>query len=143
MPPFRRIPNSFEDSLERIGPAVHGNRLLKNSVNGLFVRIDTQAGVPLDKLEVPARWDDRDIVHVVTENLHIVGAPGGPVMTDEVQQLRVTGNPAAGSTFTLTFNGQTTRPSPTTPWQHQHQRDSAAARPGYGRERYVPPAAQQ
>ncbi|MFV2065422.1 MAG: hypothetical protein ACC645_00470, partial [Pirellulales bacterium] len=113
-------PNSFEDTLQRVGPDLHGNRLLDNSVNGLFIRIDTQAGVPLDKLEVSARWDDRDVVHVVTENLQIVGAPGGPEITNEVHQISLVGapnmdpgdpqNPAVSDTFTLTFDGQTTLP---------------------------------
>ena len=137
-------PNSFEDSLERIGPAVYGNRLLNNSVNGLFVRIDTQAGVPLDKLEVPARWDDRDIVHVVTENLHILGAPGGPMITDEVQQLRSDRQSGGRQHVHLDLQRPDNAPHRVQrAWQHQHERDSAAARPGHGRERYVPPAAQQ
>jgi hypothetical protein len=63
---FSADPNSFEDSRGRVGPDLHDNHLEGNSVNGLFVRIATAAGVPLDKLEVPARWDDRDVVHVVT-----------------------------------------------------------------------------
>ena len=48
-----------------------------NSINGLFVRIRTQAGKPLDFVDVPTRWDDTDIVHVVSENLEIAGTPGG------------------------------------------------------------------
>ena len=103
-------PNSFEDSLGRVGPDIHGNRLLDNSVNGLFIRIESQAGVPLQKLEVPARWNDRDVVHVVTENLQLAGAPGGPLGGDEIQQLAISGAPVGGETFTLTFDGQTTKP---------------------------------
>ncbi len=71
-------PNSFEDTLGRIGPDVHGNRVTDNTVNALFVRIRTNLGSPVDRLEVPARFDDTDIVHVLTENLFIVGAAGGP-----------------------------------------------------------------
>ncbi|MCU0963230.1 MAG: DVUA0089 family protein, partial [Pirellulaceae bacterium] len=72
-------PNSFDDSLDRIGPLVRGNKLTQNSVNGLFIRIETADGVPLDTLDVHARFDDTDIVHVIAENLVITGNAGGPV----------------------------------------------------------------
>jgi hypothetical protein len=74
-------PNSFDDSRDRIGPDIHDNRLVNNSINGLFVRIKTNAGSPVDKLDVRARFDDTDIVHVITENLIAVGNPGGPLNT--------------------------------------------------------------
>jgi len=48
-----------------------------NTVNGLFVRIETDLGKPLDKLDVTARFDDTDITHVITENLVINGNAGG------------------------------------------------------------------
>jgi hypothetical protein len=79
-------PNSFEDEDGRIGPEIHSNTLTHfvtntvvedNSVNGLFIRIDTLPGNDVDKLHERARFDDVDIVHVLTENLHIVGNPGG------------------------------------------------------------------
>ncbi|MGE3781060.1 MAG: hypothetical protein AB7F89_27980, partial [Pirellulaceae bacterium] len=80
-------PNSFSDEGGRIGPEIYSNSLfaiqagtglvLDNTVNGLFVRIETQAGSPVDKLTTTARFDDDDIAHVITENLHIVGNPGG------------------------------------------------------------------
>lgn len=74
--------NAFEDSFGRIGPDVHNNRLDNNSINGLFVRIRTDLGETLDRLSVAARWDDTDIVHVVSENLLIDGTPGGPTLDD-------------------------------------------------------------
>ena len=37
-------PNSFDDALQRIGPDVHGNTVIRNSINGLFVRIETDLG---------------------------------------------------------------------------------------------------
>ncbi len=43
-------PNSFEDSLGRIGPDIHDNLLVDNSINGLFIRIRTQLGEALDRL---------------------------------------------------------------------------------------------
>ncbi|MDA1229485.1 MAG: DVUA0089 family protein, partial [Planctomycetota bacterium] len=70
-------PNSLDDSLNRIGPDIHGNILTNNSVNGLFVRVRTQLGRPLDTLDVSARFDDTDIVHVITENVVITGNAGG------------------------------------------------------------------
>ena len=73
-------PNSFEDSFGRIGPDIHDNLLVDNSINGLFIRIRTQLGEALDRLDVPARWDDTDVIHVVSENLLIGGTPGGPTL---------------------------------------------------------------
>lgn len=80
-------PNSFSDDGGRIGPDIHSNTLfaidaatgtvLDNSINGLFIRIETLAGNPVDKLTKNARFDDDDIVHVITENLQVVGNPGG------------------------------------------------------------------
>lgn len=89
-------PNSFQESefqssvytadYGRVGPELHGNLLSDNGLNGILVRIDVQNnpaspdyGKPLDKLEVSARFDDLDIVHVISGNLVIAGSPGGPV----------------------------------------------------------------
>ncbi|MBI5760347.1 MAG: tandem-95 repeat protein [Planctomycetales bacterium] len=74
-------PNSFNDVNGRIGPDIHNNQLFNNSTNGLFVRIRTSFGSPLDKLDVTARFNDTDIVHVITENLVLNGSPGGPLDT--------------------------------------------------------------
>lgn len=92
-------PDSFEESLfrnnaftadyRRVGPEVHGNVLARNSINGLFVRIRTEAGVPLDVMSVAGRFDDTDIVHVITENLVIAGTPGGPLLAGGVVQARL------------------------------------------------------
>lgn len=72
--------NSYTADYGRSGPNVHGNVLKNNSTNGLFVRIRTQAGTPIDVLDVTARFSATDIVYVLTENLLISGTPGGPVM---------------------------------------------------------------
>ena len=82
-------PNSFLDNkfqnyfytadYQRVGPDIDGNRVVDNSINGLMVRIDTVPGENAEKLEVFGRFDDRDIVHVISENLAIQAAPGGPV----------------------------------------------------------------
>ncbi|NQW46726.1 MAG: hypothetical protein HQ464_03045, partial [Planctomycetes bacterium] len=70
-------PNSFEDSNGRVGPDIRGNRLLNNSINGLFVNIRTNLGNTVDKLDVPARFKSTDIVYVLQENLAINGGVGG------------------------------------------------------------------
>ena len=103
-------PDSFDDSLDRIGPDVHGNLLFNNSINGLFVRIKTQFGAPVDKLNVRARFDDTDITHIITENLLITGNPGGSILSNEQQQLVVLGSPSGG-TFTLSFSGGFAQPT--------------------------------
>ncbi len=72
-------PASFNDDDGRIGPDIHDNLIINNSINGLFVRIRTALGATIDKIVVPSRWDDTDIVHVLTENLLISATPGGPL----------------------------------------------------------------
>lgn len=88
-------PNSFEETLftetryqnggsfipdySRIGPDIRSNTLLNNSINGLFVRIDTLAGQSLKPLSVPARINDAEVTIVLGENLIIEGTPGGPL----------------------------------------------------------------
>lgn len=91
-------PDSFGETLfrdenstseyRRVGPEIHGNVLTDNSINGLFVRIRTEAGVPIDVLHVQARFNDTDIVHVITENLLVQGTPGGPLQDGAVQKAR-------------------------------------------------------
>ncbi len=73
-------PRSFDDAGGRIGPDIHDNTIIDNSINGLFVRINTEFGQPLDRLVGNARWNDTDIPHVLTENLQIAGDPGGPML---------------------------------------------------------------
>jgi len=80
--------NDYITDYQRIGPDIHGNRLVQNSLNGLFVGIDTPAGQPSDELEVAARWDDLDIVHIVAQHLLISGTPGGPAAVAGTEALR-------------------------------------------------------
>ncbi len=82
-------PNSFEESqfqgaayyadYTRVGPKIYGNRLTQNSLNGLFIAIETssQTGRVLDELTVTGRIANTDIVHILTETLVINGNPGG------------------------------------------------------------------
>ncbi len=68
-------PDSFaETPMVRIGPEIHGNRLVENTVNGLHVDAATPSGGELEKLTVDARWNDTDIVHVIPENLEVLGS---------------------------------------------------------------------
>ncbi len=69
--------DGFVSGYDRVGPSIHGNILVNNATNGLFVRIDTPTGGSLEQLVVPARFDDTDIVHVLSENLLVDGSPGG------------------------------------------------------------------
>jgi hypothetical protein len=83
-------PNSFEETefqndsfnadYRRVGPDIHGNLVTDNTINGMFVRIDTLAGQSLNPVTVGIRFDDTDIVHVISENLIIQGTPGGVVL---------------------------------------------------------------
>ncbi|NDC63034.1 MAG: hypothetical protein EBZ59_03405, partial [Planctomycetia bacterium] len=70
-------PNSFEEGNGRVGPEIRGNTLLDNTTNGLFVKIRTQLGSPVDRLDVPARFKSTDIVYVLQENLFVSGGVGG------------------------------------------------------------------
>lgn len=77
-PKFQRI--SFTSDYNRVGPEIHNNTVVDNSLNGLFIRIATPAGQDLEPLAKSARWNDTDIVHIVAENLVIQGQPGGLVL---------------------------------------------------------------
>ncbi|MCA9137606.1 MAG: pre-peptidase C-terminal domain-containing protein, partial [Planctomycetales bacterium] len=80
-PAISASPDSFDDSLGRIGPDIDGNYLSDNEINGLFIRVKTPLGSTIDKLDVSGRFNDTDITHVLSENLIISGAAGGPLLT--------------------------------------------------------------
>lgn len=75
--PGASTPSYFTSDVTRVGPHIRGNVLTNNSINGLQIRLLTPTGGDLQSLEVNARFDDTDIVHVLTENLLIEGNPGG------------------------------------------------------------------
>ncbi len=87
-------PDSFLETSDRVGLEVRGNRVVDNSINGLFLRIATDFGVPIDKLDVPARLTSTDIVHVIQENLVINGGAGGYVDRVTLQGRLVSGSTA-------------------------------------------------
>ena len=78
-PRYQTVP--FTSDYTRVGPVIYGNRIVDNSINGLFVRLTIPAGSQLEEMTVSGRWDDADVVHVLAENLRIPGNPGGPVQT--------------------------------------------------------------
>ena len=58
-----------------------GNVLTNNTINGIFVRVQDQPGMPAEQLDVSARFAIADIVYVISSNLLIDGNPGGPALT--------------------------------------------------------------
>lgn len=81
-PKFQAGAPAFTNDYTRVGPDIHWNTLVNNSTNGLFIRVQTGPGEPIQKLTVPGRFDDTDIVHVITQNLEIQGTPGGPILDE-------------------------------------------------------------
>jgi len=110
-PAHQTVP--FTSDYTRVGPVIYGNRLVGNSLNGLFVRLQTPAGSQLEEMTVSGRWDDTDVVHVLAENLRIQGSPGGPIQAQTltapaVNMVTLTrenngGVPAGKQTYKLTF----------------------------------------
>lgn len=74
---------SFTSDYDRVGPNLHHNELVDNSINGMFIRIDTLPGQAPRELTLAGRLDDVDVVHVLSENLIVRGTPGGSI-TDGV-----------------------------------------------------------
>jgi len=120
-PRFQTVP--FTSDYTRVGPVIYGNRIVDNSINGLFVRVTTPAGSQTHRLTVSGRWDDTDVVHVLAENLRIAGNPGGPVQTLAAPDVRLVsltrqanvteaGVPAGIQSYKLTFVDAQGRESP-------------------------------
>lgn len=116
---------SFTPDYDRVGPEIHDNVLINNSINGLFVKVSTPAGGELKQLTVPGRFNDTDIVHVITENILVQGNPGGGVLDATVVASNLISlAPSLGGSMTpgdyqykLTFvdkNGYETPPSEAT-----------------------------
>ena len=72
-------------------PELRGNRLLENSINGLFIKVRTALGSHPDKLDVPARLKSSDVVYVLQDNLLIDGGVGGYLQTAGVDTARKSG----------------------------------------------------
>lgn len=70
---------SFTADYDRVGPELHNNLVLDNSINGLFIRVATSPTSPPRPFTVSARFDDTELVHYVAENLEVAGNPGGSI----------------------------------------------------------------
>lgn len=117
---------SFTPDYDRVGPEIHDNTLINNSINGLFIKVSTPAGGELKQLTVPGRFNDTDIVHVISENIVVSGNPGGGLLDSTIAPSNLIslapalgGNMSPGDyTYKLTFvdkNGYETPPSDATP----------------------------
>ncbi|WP_153557697.1 GEVED domain-containing protein [Roseimaritima sediminicola] len=98
--PLYQAGGAFVPDYSRVGPDIHNNQIVGNSLNGLFVRVVTRAGSTLQPLTVQARFDDIDIPHILTENLVIEGTPGGPLVDSTAPSIllvNLTAEPATGS----------------------------------------------
>ena len=89
--------DSFGESLytldyDRVGPDIHGNTLVNNSLNALFLRVQTAAGQSLQELGVTARYDDVDTVLAIPQNLVIQGDAGEAVAVTGTCPLTASGN---------------------------------------------------
>ncbi|MEM6472147.1 MAG: hypothetical protein AAF802_21475, partial [Planctomycetota bacterium] len=94
---FSQDGQRFTPDYDRVGPEIHGNTIVDNSINGLFVRIQTRSGEFLRPLTTAARFDDTDITHVLTENLVIEATPGGNIVQSEAPStIVVRGNTTLG-----------------------------------------------
>ncbi len=90
----------FTSDFVRVGPQIRGNTILDNSYNGLLIRINTPTGGSLESLDVNARFDDTDIVHILIDNLKIEGNAGGPVSLHEPPSLLLAQATATANTPT-------------------------------------------
>ena len=70
----------FTSDYDRVGPEIHHNVLTNNSLNGLFIRVDTPAGQAIRPLTVAARFDDIDIPYIISENIFVSSTPGGAIL---------------------------------------------------------------
>ena len=73
----------FTSDYDRIGPEIRGNRVVDNTVNGMAVGVQRPTG-NVGVLSVSGRWDDTQIVHVLSGDLTIQGTPGGAIQSGEI-----------------------------------------------------------
>ena len=69
----------FTADYDRVGPEIHNNQIVDNSINGLFIRATTTPTQTPQEFTTAARFDDIDVVHYVAENLKVAAAPGGSI----------------------------------------------------------------
>lgn len=109
--PKFQVAGRFIADYDRVGPDIYSNQLIDNSINGLFIRVQTTANQPPRELTVAGRFDDIDVVHYLAENLSIVGTPGGsiedgirPDLTSSAGNVNLGGNLEQGTyNYRMTF----------------------------------------
>ncbi len=101
--PASQFAAPFTADYDRVGPDIDSNTLRDNSINGLFIRIVTDAGNQVRPQTVSGRWDDTDIVHVLAEDLIVQGTPGGPFLEKVAPSINLItfGAPAGGAVGSL------------------------------------------
>ncbi|MFN5917129.1 MAG: hypothetical protein ACK48K_10265, partial [Planctomycetota bacterium] len=78
--PKSQAAGRFIPDYDRVGPDIHGNRVINNTINGMFIKTRTGASQTLETVTTAARFDDIDIPHILGENLVIAGTAGGGVL---------------------------------------------------------------
>ena len=71
--------NLYTNDYGRVGPDLHGNTLLNNSLNALFLRVATNPGQTTEEIDVPARFDNVGTVLAIPENVTIAEGAGEAV----------------------------------------------------------------
>ncbi len=98
--PRFQINGAFTSDYDRVGPSIRGNVLTNNSINALFISVETPADGSPRTLTVPGRFDDTDIVHVLTDNLIVAGAVGGSILDSTSPQAEsISTAPSVGGTL--------------------------------------------
>ncbi|MDF1840178.1 MAG: tandem-95 repeat protein [Rubripirellula sp.] len=77
--PIYQVNGSFTADYSRIGPDIHRNVLVDNSINALFIRSSTTPVSPASPVTTTVRFDDTSIVHAIAENVSVAGNPGGSI----------------------------------------------------------------
>jgi len=75
-------PNSFADTVDRVGPDVYGNTIVNNSLNGMRILIQAAQNLPVEQLGLSARITHTDLVYILQSNLLLTGNAGGPFEPD-------------------------------------------------------------
>lgn len=76
-PKYQAVP--YTADYDRVGPNLHRNTLINNTLNGILVRVIVAPNGTFDGITTSARFDDSDIVHIVQNTLQIRGTAGGHV----------------------------------------------------------------
>ena len=102
-PVFQRAASISPAITSESGRSWPGTGWCNNSINGLFIRVNTPAAGQLEPMTVSGRFDDTDVVHVLSQVLVLQGQVGGPLLLEDrpdVLSVRLT--PTSGGTLTPT-----------------------------------------